>query len=238
MGVYTGVPTPLDAQAWKALIVAYQSREDTRTMNLILRPCNTEALLFGAALLAALANPAPVRAAVDASVCIACHQKTNPNIVADWSVSRHCEVKVGCPDCHGDGHQSTNDIAKVQLPTPETCGECHDTQLKQFSAGKHALAWAAMKAIPTFHWQPMAMTEGMKGCGGCHKIGLKTPQEMKDLRRTSAGFGVASCDSCHTRHTFSKKKPSNPRPAKPVTWASTIRNGRCIPAPSTASATS
>jgi hypothetical protein len=51
----------------------------------------------------------------------------------------------------------------------------------------------------------------MKGCGGCHKIGLKTPQEMKDLRRTSAGFGVASCDSCHTRHTFSKKEAQQPQ---------------------------
>jgi len=27
----------------------------------------------------------------------------------------------------------------------------------------------------------MAMTEGMKGCGACHKIGLKTPQEIKAL---------------------------------------------------------
>ena len=81
----------------------------------------------------------------------------------------------------------------------------------QFKKGKHAMAWAAMKAMPTFHWQPMAMTEGMKGCGGCHKIGLKTPPEMKDLRRTSAGFGVAPCDSCHTRHTFSKEEAQQPQ---------------------------
>jgi hypothetical protein len=55
------------------------------------------------------------------------------------------------------------------------------------------------------------MTEGMKGCGACHKIGTKTLQEMKDLRRTSSGFGVASCDSCHTRHTFSKKEAQQPQ---------------------------
>jgi hypothetical protein len=29
----------------------------------------------------------------------------------------------------------------------------------------HALAWAALKAMPTFHRQPMTLTEGMKGCG-------------------------------------------------------------------------
>ncbi|HVM48068.1 MAG TPA: multiheme c-type cytochrome [Candidatus Acidoferrum sp.] len=183
-----------------------------RTINLPQRASRIARGFFAVALPFIIAPPSRAAApATDASVCIACHQKINPNIVADWSVSRHAEVKVGCPDCHGDGHTSTNDVAKVQLPTPDTCGECHDTQLKQFKTGKHALAWAAMKAMPTIHWQPMAMTEGMKGCGACHKIGLKTPQEMKDLRQTSAGFGVASCDSCHTRHTFSKKEAQQPQ---------------------------
>jgi hypothetical protein len=48
----------------------------------------------------------------------------------------------------------------------------------------------------------MAMTEGMKGCGGCHKIGLKSPDEVKKLAQEGRGFGLASCDACHTRHTF------------------------------------
>jgi hypothetical protein len=68
-----------------------------------------------------------------------------------------------------------------------------------------------MKAMPTIHWQPMAMTEGMKGCGACHKIGLKTPEEIKDLKEVSGGFGMASCDACHTRHTFSKKEAQQPK---------------------------
>ncbi len=143
--------------------------------------------------------------------CVACHEKINRNIVADWRQSRHSEVKVGCADCHGETHTSSNDVANVKLPTPETCGECHDVQVKQFKTGKHAAAWAAMKAMPTIHWQPMAMTEGMKGCGACHKIGLKTEQEIKDLKKTSGGFGVASCDACHTRHTFSKKEAQQPQ---------------------------
>src|SRR5512137_2354102 len=163
-------------------------------------------------LAAGWSNTALVRAATPPSnTCIECHQKTNPNIVADWKLSRHSEVEVGCADCHGDGHQATNDVAKVKIPTPETCGECHEAQVKQFKGGKHAAAWAAMKAMPTIHWQPMALTEGMKGCGACHKIGLKTPQEIKDLKQTSAGFGVASCDACHTRHTFSKKEAQQPQ---------------------------
>jgi len=81
----------------------------------------------------------------------------------------------------------------------------------QFEAGKHALAWAAMKAMPTAHWQPMALTEGMKGCGGCHKIGIKTEAEIKELKNQGAGFGLASCDACHTRHLFSVKEARQPQ---------------------------
>ncbi len=169
-------------------------------------------LLSCAVMAAALASAAPVRAAApSSSTCIECHGKINPNIVADWKISRHSEVEVGCADCHGDGHQATNDVAKVRIPTPDTCGECHETQVKQFKGGKHAAAWAAMKAMPTIHWQPMALIDGMKGCGACHKIGLKSPQEIKDLKQTSGGFGVASCDACHTRHTFSKKEAQQPQ---------------------------
>jgi cytochrome c553 len=73
------------------------------------------------------------------------------------------------------------------------------------------MAWAAMNAMPTIHWQPMALIEGMKGCGGCHKIGLKTQEEIRELRLQGGGFGVASCDSCHTRHLFSVEEARQPQ---------------------------
>jgi hypothetical protein len=88
---------------------------------------------------------------------------------------------------------------------------CHQIQGDQYKAGKHALAWASMKAMPTAHWQPMAMMEGMKGCGGCHKIGLKSEEDIAALREAGAGFGLASCDVCHTRHTFTVKEASQPQ---------------------------
>jgi hypothetical protein len=81
----------------------------------------------------------------------------------------------------------------------------------QFKKGKHALAWAAMKAMPSAHAQPLAMTEGMKGCGGCHKIGLKTAEEARELTTQGRGFGLASCDACHTRHAFSLKEARQPQ---------------------------
>ena len=75
------------------------------------------------------------------------------------------------------------------------------------------MAWASMKAMPTIHWQPMAMTEGEKGCGGCHKIGDKTLTEVLKLRENGSGteFGAAQCDACHTRHTFSVEEARSPQ---------------------------
>ncbi|MEE8257226.1 MAG: multiheme c-type cytochrome [Acidobacteriota bacterium] len=143
--------------------------------------------------------------------CAGCHEKVTPNIVSDWRLSKHSQSGIDCSVCHGDQHTSAEDVAQVQIPTPETCALCHDIQVEQFKAGKHALAWAAMKAMPTTHWQPMVLIEGMKGCGGCHKIGLKTEEEIRELKAQGAGFGVASCDSCHTRHLFSVQEARQPQ---------------------------
>ncbi len=146
-----------------------------------------------------------------ADTCIDCHKKHQPNIVIDWEISKHSQNDVDCATCHGDAHSTEQDYAKAEIPTPETCAECHDTQVEQFSKGKHALAWAVMKAMPTIHHQPAALIDGMKGCGGCHKIGLKSEQDIKKLKEEGRGFGMASCDACHTRHTFSTKEAKQPQ---------------------------
>jgi len=143
--------------------------------------------------------------------CVECHKTETPEIVTDWQLSKHSENDVSCDVCHGDGHSSAADVANAKIPTPETCAECHEDQVKQHKSGKHAAAWAAMKAMPTTHWQPGALIDGMKGCGGCHKIGLKSEDDMKKLKEEGSGFGVASCDACHTRHLFSKKEAQQPQ---------------------------
>jgi hypothetical protein len=150
--------------------------------------------------------------AVSPEACLDCHSKKTPRIVSDWKLSKHSGIGVTCVSCHGDEHSSESDIAKVKIPTPETCAQCHKAQVEQFKKGKHALAWASMKAMPTIHWQPMAMTEGEKGCGGCHKIGLKSLTEIAELRQDGGSeFGAASCDACHTRHTFSAEEARQPQ---------------------------
>ncbi len=160
-------------------------------------------LFFCTTLLSAQGTPA--------SDCVECHSKVTPNIVSDWKLSKHSPVGVTCVSCHGDQHTSATDVAKVKIPTPETCAECHQTQFEQYKKGKHSLAWAAMLAMPTIHWQPMAMIEGAKGCGGCHKIGLKTPTEIAEMREVGTEFGAGACDSCHTRHTFSVEEAKSPQ---------------------------
>lgn len=145
------------------------------------------------------------------SKCVECHYSSTPQIVSDWQLSKHAENDIDCSVCHGEDHMSASDVSKVKLPTPETCSQCHDTQVNQFKKGKHSIAWTAMNAMPTAHMQPMVLMEGLKGCGGCHKVGLKTEDEIKRLKSEGSVFGHASCDVCHTRHTFSKKEAQQPQ---------------------------
>jgi len=146
-----------------------------------------------------------------ASTCVDCHREVTPNIVGDWQLSKHQAEDVDCSVCHGEAHQSAEDVANVEIPTPETCAQCHAERVEQFKSGKHAFAWASMNAMPTIHWQPMALIEGMKGCGGCHKLGIKSPEEIAKLKEEGAGFGLASCDACHTRHLFSVEEARQPQ---------------------------
>jgi hydroxylamine dehydrogenase len=43
------------------------------------------------------------------------------------------------------------------------------------------------------------------------QIGLKTAEETADLQKAGNNFGVASCDSCHTGHTFSADEARQPQ---------------------------
>ena len=146
----------------------------------------------------------------DDNLCVDCHKKVTPRIVDDWKSSDHKDADVTCDACHGSAHTTAQDVDEVSLPTPTVCQECHAEQVEQFMAGKHSAAWAAMNAMPTTHMLPSALISGMRGCGGCHKIGVKSEEEIAELKEKGEGFGVASCDACHTRHTFSVKEARQP----------------------------
>jgi hydroxylamine dehydrogenase len=146
-----------------------------------------------------------------AETCVECHSRTTPGIVTDWKISKHSARGLDCAVCHGKRHNSASDTANAEIPKPETCETCHSERVKQYTSGKHGYAWAAMQAMPTLHRQPAILTEGMKGCGGCHKIGIKTKGDIQTIKKNSPGFGTASCDACHTRHTFSVQEARQPQ---------------------------
>ena len=132
--------------------------------------------------------------------CVTCHEKLNPGLVKQWRDSKHATaepIRVDCFICHGKDHTGNTDVNKARMPSPKKCGVCHSTQVKQFSAGKHALAEASAKAIPMVANQPKAIREF--GCLGCHLIGRKWDDGS-----------VGKCDSCHTRHLFSKEEAKKP----------------------------
>jgi cytochrome c551/c552 len=167
-------------------------------------------LLLAAPALAA-AKPAHAKAAASKDACVTCHERLTPTIVSDWRLSKHGQKGLSCDTCHGSDHTSRDDVAKVKLPTPDTCAQCHAEQVDQFKRSKHAFAWAAMKAMPTFHYQPMALMQGQKGCGACHALGLKTEADLREVKQARDGFGNASCDACHTRHSFRVEEARSPQ---------------------------
>jgi hypothetical protein len=161
-----------------------------------------------AAALAASLLAAAARAASD--TCIACHGTLTPGIVSDWELSTHARRDVSCDTCHGERHRTAEDAANAVLPTPETCAPCHPERVAQFKRGKHARAWAAVRAIPNFHHGREGKPGDPSGCAACHRIGLRTAEETAALRAQGATHGMASCDACHTRHLFSRAEAREP----------------------------
>ncbi len=134
--------------------------------------------------------------------CIECHRKHSPNIVEDWLASKmakQTQKEVTCATCHGTDHGAETDSILAVTPTAATCNQCHEERVGQFKSGKHALAWRSLKSVPAELAHMKEFIEGEKGCGGCHAIGREDGQ----------------CDSCHTRHRFSRAESNKPEACLP-----------------------
>ncbi len=173
--------------------------------------CMAGGLLLIGLVMFALCVPAEGYAGEKVPSCVKCHSKVTPGIVSDWKNSGHSEEGVICSDCHGDKHSGRKTVHLVQFPDEYTCGECHEEQLNQFLKGKHSKGWVTLIAIPVTHLEPDELIEGGKGCGGCHSMGIKPPEEKERLKKMGVRYQNNSCDSCHTRHLFSVKEARNPR---------------------------
>jgi hypothetical protein len=146
-------------------------------------------------------------AALAVDICVNCHKDVTPGIVQQHLDGKMGQKGIDCSSCHGSEHKLADDAHLAKMPTPDTCASCHEKQVSQYKEGKHSLAWVAMEAMPMLNHQPGAIVgEGYKGCSGCHKVGLKSPDQLKEFH-----YGSGACDSCHTRHTFSVKEARDPR---------------------------
>lgn len=145
--------------------------------------------------------------------CVDCHQKSNPILVKQFLESVMGKAEIECAQCHGSEHRNATDYKKVKMPNADTCKSCHTKQVEQFKAGKHSLAWVAMTAMPFTSRQPKEVIE--KGCAGCHRV----------------GYDGGRCDSCHTRHAFSKEEAMKPEACHTCHMGEdhTTLNGRCGP---------
>lgn len=132
----------------------------------------------------------PIHGVFDGETCVGCHAGFTPTIANDWKASKHAAAKVYCTACHGNDHQ------KLFMPKPETCENCHKTQVAQYKeelkAGHPAHATAMDPDTYTNAWQLNKPPAEVVGCAQCHRI------------------GSVGCDSCHTRHKFSAVEARQP----------------------------
>ncbi len=167
----------------------------------------------------------------EAKECVECHATETPGIVSDWDGTAHAAEAVSCVDCHEvpsnsllaipniEGHEDVT-VAVAALVAPNTCGECHETQVEQFNESGHFRA--ALQIEPKQAMSDLVFVhEGQNhpevsgasdetGCVQCHG----TRVEIENGRASSetwpsAGIGtiwpdesVGNCAVCHTRHAF------------------------------------
>ncbi len=143
-------------------------------------------------------------ATVSDSACVKCHMTTTANIPRDFLAGKMGREQLDCSDCHGSTHSSSDDAKNAVLPTEVDCGGCHDERLEQYMAGKHAKAWVAMSDLPMTSIQPHPYIQDKKGCGGCHKMGVRDAASRAEGR-----YGMP-CNNCHTRHAFSQAEARRP----------------------------
>ncbi|HWR26416.1 MAG TPA: multiheme c-type cytochrome [candidate division Zixibacteria bacterium] len=139
------------------------------------------------------------------NACVGCHASVGATkgIINDWKESKHALNNVTCDKCHEAMEGDTDSISHngfliTNTPSPKDCARCHPGQVSQFGAGKHSLGWTKMAVAARYKAIPNDKMRASM-CEGCHSIG-----------KVYADGGVGKCDSCHTRHVFSKLEAKQP----------------------------
>jgi hypothetical protein len=144
----------------------------------------------------------------DVACSVECHvdtlEKFAKNNYEQWTNSRHALFNVTCDNCHGgDPDQDIKEKAHTGIKrssdpdstvfyrnVPETCGECHSEELKQFMNSLHYQRLKALKQAPT--------------CDTCH-----SPHEFRVVINKTELYDL--CRTCH--NTVMRIAPDVPETA-------------------------
>ncbi len=159
--------------------------------------------------------------------CMVCHKEITPGIYRQWNDSEHAFHNVTCYSCHSADKKDNDAFAHqgffiATMVTPRDCGNCHVKETEQTSKSHHANAGQILESADAY----MAHVTGghpaaIVGCESCHGGKVKLdPQSGNRLSQESwpnSGIGrlnpdrsKGSCNSCHTRHNFSKSQARQP----------------------------
>ncbi|MEN8098435.1 MAG: multiheme c-type cytochrome [Chloroflexota bacterium] len=161
--------------------------------------------------------------------CVVCHTKETAGIVKQFGYSTMAAADVSCQDCHQvdadypDAYDHEGTFVSIS-PSTSQCQKCHEQQVEQFQASRHALpAYVAMTGTEPLTPEQLAMYEAVPegsfnpdrsrnslynlegpditrfACEGCHDIG-----------KPHADGAVGQCQKCHLRHSFSIEQARKP----------------------------
>jgi hypothetical protein len=139
-------------------------------------------------------------------LCINCHETKGIAVKQNdaWMESKHAVMGIGCFECHEaeatDFDAFTcpeSDLLIGRHPTPKDCKKCHEQQVAEFAASKHAHQfWLFKNADRAVFENPISTRHG---CEQCHQISNLWPDGS-----------VGECDACHAKHSFSKSVARQP----------------------------
>ena len=183
---------------------------------------------------ASISTAAPIKSKADietGQICVECHTKQSPGIVAEWKKSTHATEKVDCYDCHkgkeGDKGVISHEKDKSGKPlfirpivSPKSCAQCHEKEVTQQQRSHHAKAGEILASLDNVMGEviggPAAVTAGCLQChGGKVEIGADGDASYASWPNTGIGRlnpdgSRGSCSACHARHSFSAAQARTP----------------------------
>jgi len=162
-----------------------------------------------------------------AGKCMTCHKEKTPGIYKQWNKSKHAENNVTCLSCHS-ANKSDKDAFMHEgayiatLVTPKDCGVCHQKEMEEVNNSYHASAGKILESKDAYLGYVGGGTPVVKvGCESCHGakiiIDESAPNKLSNQTWPNSGIGrinpdgsFGSCNTCHTRHAFSKAQARKP----------------------------